>query len=136
MIQNTLPHKSANPERITKKCQQFESFSTNVPIAGEDLLRTFYLLYFYLFYLQFCDSSDQWKNTVYKGFTSDFRDTENNRIYIVYGFSYKFVFILILPFLTNQKQQVGSLVTRNTSAFCLYQVALYFKSVPNSVDFY
>ena len=31
-----------------------ESLSANVPIAGEDMLRAFYRL----FYLQFCDSSD------------------------------------------------------------------------------
>ena len=38
--------------------------------------------------------------------------------------SYKFVFILFLSFLTNQKQgsgfdQVGVLVTRNVYVFCL-----------------
>ena len=31
-------------------------------MVGKDLLRVFYRL----FYLQFCDSSDQWKNTVWK----------------------------------------------------------------------
>ena len=60
MIKNTLPDKSGNPETLEKESQQFESFSTNVPIVGEDLLRAFYRL----FYLQFCDSSDQSKNTV------------------------------------------------------------------------
>ena len=34
-----------------------ESCSTRVSIAGEDLLRAFYKL----FYSRFCDSSDQWK---------------------------------------------------------------------------
>ena len=39
-------------------------------------------------------------------------------------FSYKFAFILFLSFITNEKQesgflQVGGLVTRNISAFCL-----------------
>ena len=46
----------------------FESFSTNVSIAGEDLLRVFYRL----FYLQFCDSSE--KTLCSKGFTSNLRD--------------------------------------------------------------
>ena len=54
MIKNTLSDKSGNPETLEKESQQFESFSTNVPIVGEDLLRAFYRL----FYLQFCDSSD------------------------------------------------------------------------------
>ena len=51
------------------------------------------------------------------------------------------LFFLFLSFLTNQKQepgfqQVGGLVTRNISAFCLSRVALYFKAMPNLIDFY
>ena len=47
---------------------------------------------------------------------------ESNCKYYSYRFSYKFAFILFLPFLTNQKQkpgfqQVGSLVTGNISVF-------------------
>ena len=66
---------------------------------------------------------------------------ENNRNYNSYRFSYKFAFILFLSFLTNQKQESGfqqvcGLVKRNTSVFCLKQVALYFKFMPNSTDFY
>ena len=46
-----------------------------------------------------------------------------------------------MSFLTNEKQesgfqQVGGLVTRNISVFCLWRVALYFKVMPNSIDFY
>ena len=55
MIKNTLPDKSGNPESLKIQPQQLEIFSTNVLIVGEDLLRAFYRL----FYLQFCDSSDQ-----------------------------------------------------------------------------
>ena len=55
MIKNILPDETGNPESLEKESQQFESFSTNVPIIGEDLLRTFHRL----FYLQFCDSGDQ-----------------------------------------------------------------------------
>ena len=57
-----------------------------------------------------------------------------------YRFSYKFASILFLPFLTNQKQESGfqevaGLVTRNIYLFCLHRVALYFKVMPNSIDF-
>ena len=56
-------------------------------------------------------------------------------------FSCKFSFILFLPFYANQKQesgsqQVGCLVARNVSVFCFWRVALYFKAIPNSIDFY
>ena len=45
------------------------------------------------------------------------------------------------PFLTNKKQESGfqqvcGLVTRNISVFCLSRVALYFKAIPNSINFY
>ena len=60
MIKNTSWDKSGNPESLEKESQQFESFLTNVSIVGDDLVRAFYRL----FYLQFCDSGDQWKNTV------------------------------------------------------------------------
>ena len=66
-----------------------------MPIVGEDLLRRFYKM----FYLQFCDSIDQWKNTVAKVLH------ENNRNYNSYRFSCKLAFILFLSFLTNQKQE-------------------------------
>ena len=52
MIKNTLPD---NPKSVKKLSKQFKSFSTDVPIVGEDLLRAFY----WLFYLQFYDSNDQ-----------------------------------------------------------------------------
>ena len=50
-------------------------------------------------------------------------------------------FILFFSFRTNQKQesgfqQVGCLVTRFIYAFCLQRVSLYFKAMPNSLDFY
>ena len=70
MIKITLPDKSGNPESLKNYLQQFKSFSTNVPIVGEDLLRAFYRL----FYLQFCDSIDQWKTLYREGFTSNLRD--------------------------------------------------------------
>ena len=50
-------------------------------------------------------------------------------------------FTLFLSFLTSQKkesdfQQVGGLVMRNISVFCLSRVTFYFKAMPNSIDFY
>ena len=38
----TLSDKAGNAESLKKQSQQFESFSSNVPIIGKDLLRTFY----------------------------------------------------------------------------------------------
>ena len=55
MIKDFLSDKLGNPESLKKLLQQFESFSTNMPIVGKDLLRAFYRL----FYLHFNDSSDQ-----------------------------------------------------------------------------
>ena len=53
MIKNTLPDKSGNPGSLEKESQQFESFSTNVSIVSEDLLRAFYAGYFiYNFVIQ------------------------------------------------------------------------------------
>ena len=111
------------------------------------------MAFYRLFYLQFCDSSDQWKKhcvakvllAIWEIFLH-----ENNRNYDSYRFSYKSVFIhffffffffFFFSFLTNQKQesgfqQVGALVTRNISVFCLKLVALYFKAMPNSVECY
>ena len=66
---------------------------------------------------------------------------ENNPNYNSYKFSDKFTFIPVLSFSRSQKQepnfqQVGDLVTRNIFVFCLKRVALYFKGMPNSIDFY
>ena len=49
---------------------------------------------------------------------------DNERNYNSYRFSYKLAFILFLSFLTNQKkelgfQEVGGLVTKHISVFCL-----------------
>ena len=52
MIKNTLPDKSGNPESLEKESQQFESFSNNVSIVGEDLLRVFYRLCYLQFVIQ------------------------------------------------------------------------------------
>ena len=73
-----------------------------------------------------------------EGFTSNWEIFlhENNRNYICHRFRYKFAFIHLLYFLTNQEQescfqQIGSLVARNISTFCLWRVALYFKAMSN-----
>ena len=56
-------------------------------------------------------------------------------------FCCKCTFLPFLFFHKNQKQesnfqQVGGLVTRNSFAFCLQRVVLYFKGMPNSIHFY
>ena len=56
-------------------------------------------------------------------------------------FIYKFAFIPILSFLRKQKQksnfqQVVGLVARNISTFSVKRAALYFRTMPNSIDFY
>ena len=66
---------------------------------------------------------------------------ENKRNYNFSIFSDKFAFILFFSFLTDQKQksgfyQVGGLAIKSISVFCLYQVTLYFKAMPNSIDVY
>ena len=54
MIKNSMPIKSGNPGSHKKLPPQLETSSANVHIVGEDLLRVF----FKLFYLRFCVSSD------------------------------------------------------------------------------
>ena len=65
----------------------------------------------------------------------------NNRNYNSCKFSYKFTLIPFLSFLKYQKQesnfqQGGGLLTRTIFVFCLLRVALYFKALPNSINFY
>ena len=118
MIKNTLPDKSGNSEEegsLKKYLQHLQNVSTNVPIVGKDWLRAFYRL----LHLRFYDSNNQWKNA-----ESIFLH-ENKRNNNSYRFIYKFVFILFLSFLTNQKQgscfqQAGDLLTENIFVFCLY----------------
>ena len=38
LSKNILPDKSGNPESLKKQMKQFESFSNNVPMVGENLL--------------------------------------------------------------------------------------------------
>ena len=65
---------------------------------------------------------------------------KKNRNYNSCKFSYRFTFIPSLSFHKNLKQepncqQVSGLVTRNSLAFCLSRVVLYFRVKPNSIDF-
>ena len=117
---------------------QFKSFSTNVPIVDEDLLRVFCKLFIVVWF--------KWsaKKHCVAGVLLEIWEiflNEENRNYNSYRFSYKLVFILFLSFLSNQQQesgfqQVGGLGTRNNPVFCLKRAALYFKAIPNSVDFH
>ena len=66
---------------------------------------------------------------------------ENNRNSNSCKFCCKYIFIPFLFFHRNQKQesnfqQVGGLVTWNSFTFYLQWVALYFKGMPNSIDFH
>ena len=66
---------------------------------------------------------------------------ENNQNYNSSRVINKFAFILLLSFLTDQKQdsdfqQVGGLLTRNITDLCLERVLFYFKAMPNSAEFY
>ena len=122
IIKNTLPNKSRNPESLKKQLWQLESSSTNVHIVCEDLLRVFYKL----FCLRSCDSSDQWKTLVAKILQGAWEKFlyENNHTHN----SYKVSFILLLfsfrPFAETKNkdqnfQQDGNPVTRNIYIFCL-----------------
>ena len=114
------------PQKKKKKIksQQFKNFSTNVPTVGEDLLRAFYRL----FSLQFCDSSDQWKKKLAKVLLLIWEIFlhENNRNCNFYRFTYKFTFVLFLPFLTNQKTRIRFLASwwfGNKKYFCFLFIA-------------
>ena len=66
---------------------------------------------------------------------------EKNRNYNSYNINYRFVFIPFFSFCRNQKQEsnfqkFGDLVTRSIFPFCLLRVLLYFKGMPNSIDFH
>ena len=66
---------------------------------------------------------------------------KNNRHYNSYRCSYKFEIIALLSFLRNLKQEsnfqlVGGLETKGISIFCIWLVVLYFRVIPNSIDFY
>ena len=63
MIKNALPDKSGNPEILKKR---FETFSPNVPIVGEDLLR----VCFYSLVIQVISD----KTLCNKGLTSNLKD--------------------------------------------------------------
>ena len=135
-----MPDISGILERLKNWSQQFKSFSTNVFIVGEDLLRACTGCFVDTFVIPVISEK---RNSVAKVLLAilEIFLLENNRNYDPYGFSYKRAFILFFSFLTNQKeesgfQQVGGLVTRIISVFCLQRVALYFKAMPNSIDFY
>ena len=121
-MKKKFPNKIRKSRKPQKLIIAVGKTSMNVYIVGEDLLRVFYKL----FCLWFCVSSNQWENTVAKilqGMWERFL-YENNCNCNSYKFSYKSVFI---PFLSNQRQEsnfekVGDLMTRNISVFCLQQL--------------
>ena len=98
------------------------------------------MAFYKLLCLQFCISSDQWKNTMEQRFYKEFER----------HFCMKIIVTIIpanlatnypLSIYKNQKQepkiqQVGGLVMRNISSFCLWWVVLYFKGMMISIEFY
>ena len=120
MIKNTMLNISGNYEILKKESQQLGSSLTYVSTVIEDLLRAFCKV----FYLRFFVSSDQWKRQCRKNFTGND--------------SYKSFFVFTLVFLSlkpKTKKSVEWLVTKKI-LFYLQRVALYFKVMPNSIDFY
>ena len=69
MIKNTLPDKSVNPESLKINRNSSRTLQPICPLVDKDLLKAFYRL----FYLQFCEISDQWKNTVQERFHRQFK---------------------------------------------------------------
>ena len=123
----TLSDKAGNAESLKKQSQQFESFSSNVPIIGKDLLRTFYNFFYFLFYDITCLVK---KHCVVKVLPAIWEITDMKMIAtIIPTDSYKFVFILFLLLLTNQKQEsvfqhVDCLVKTKISVFFIASRAL------------
>ena len=122
MIKNTLPDKSGNPESLKNNGNSSKAFQLMCQWLARICWERSTGCFIYSFVIQVIRE----KTLCRKGFTSNLRDIlqENNRNYNSYRFIYKFAFILFLSFLTNQKQesgfqQVGGLVTRNISVFCL-----------------
>ena len=70
MIKNILPDKLGNLKSLEKKSQQFESFSTNMSIVGEDFLKAFYGCFIYNFVIQVISE----KAVCSKGFNSNLKD--------------------------------------------------------------
>ena len=108
-------------------------------IVDEDLLRRFYRLFYSVSWFKWSVK----KHCLAKVLIANSETFLHEKIrnYSSFRFSYKFAFTLFLLFLANQKQesgfqQVGGLVTRNTSVFCLQRIMLYVRAMPNSIDFF
>ena len=72
-------------------------------------------------------------------FTGNLRDIFTSQLQflqILLQIRFDLLFVLFYKAKELGFQQVASLVTRYISAFCLERVALYFKAMPNSINFY
>ena len=100
LSKNTFPNKRENPE-ILKKRFPTETSSTNVHIAGEDLMRAFYKFFVYGFLIQVI----KWQNTLCsKDFKRNLTATffiKKDRKYNPNKLTCKFAFIPFLPFHRN-----------------------------------
>ena len=112
--------------------QQFESFSTNVPIIGEDLLKAFYGTdcIIYSFAIQVI-SEKHYIAKVLPGI-GEILLQENNCSKNSCKFSYKFAFILFLSILTKKSknkvfEQVYDMVTINIFLFTASRALLHIE---------
>ena len=115
VIKTTFPDKSNN--------RKLESILTNVPLVCKDLQKLCIGCFIYSFVIHLICKRNA--------------DLVSNP----YRISYKLFFIFFSFFLTKQKQdsgfqQVGRKIFVCLFVFCLRPVTLYFKAMPNSVDFY
>ena len=104
LIRNTLPNKSRNSDSHKKWPWRWQSSLTNVLTVRQDLQRASWKL----FYLRFCVTSDQWKQTTWQRFCYLFEWHFYMKIIVNFNFyklSYKLTLITFFSFLMNQKQE-------------------------------
>ena len=111
-----------------------ESFTTNMPIAGKNLWRAIYRLFYYGFVIQLMS-----KKTLYrKAFTSNLRDLFYMKIIVTIiptDFAVNSLLVLFCPFLETENKDKFSLGW--WSGNDRYRVTVYLKTTPNLIiDFY
>ena len=100
--------------------------------------------FYRLFSLQVCDQAISEKALRNKGFISNFRDVFRVKIIVTISPAdvvTNSLSCFFCPFFQTKRQEqslqkVGGGVTRNFSVFQLQQAVLYFKAIPNLIDFY
>ena len=122
MIRNSSPDKSVNPESLKKIIAIVQKLFNQCAHSSQGFADGAQKVLFTVLWFKWSVK----KNCVPKVLLAiwDIFLHENNRNYNSYRFSYELALIVLLSFLTNQKQesgfrQVGGLVTRNISVFYL-----------------